>query len=73
MNGWLSVRQELANGSKAGAAMSEFDNLFGVLIVPVGPARPDAGDGRRRVDEDAVHVDEKAAAKDVGHWESDSE
>ena len=73
MNRWLSVGQKLSNRSKTGAAMSEFDDVFGVHIVPVRPASPDAGDGRGRVDEDAVHVDQKAAAKDPRHWEPDSE
>ena len=63
----LDVRQEFSNRGEAGAPMSEFDDVFGVHIVFLRPASPDAGDGRGRVNEDAVHVDQQALAQNLSH------
>jgi hypothetical protein len=67
MDGRLDVRQEFSNRGEAGAPMSEFDDVFGFHIVFLRPARPDAGDGRGRVNEDAVHVDQQALAQNLSH------
>ena len=67
MDGGIGVRQELLDGSEAGAAVSSGDGEVGIEVVLAGPAGPDASNGGSGVNEDAVHVEEEALAGDWGH------
>jgi hypothetical protein len=67
MDRGVGVGQELPEGVKAHASVGEVDDVFGIHIVLESPAGPDAGDGGRGINEDAVHVDEEALAIDQGH------
>ena len=67
VGGGLSLGQEFSKRSEARAAVSEFDDVFGIHVVFTGPARPHAGDGRGGVNEDAVHIDEQTCAQDLSH------
>ena len=58
MDGRIGLGKKFTDGSKAGAAVGEMDNVVRIKIVLASPARPDASNGGSGVDEDAVHVDE---------------
>jgi bifunctional aspartokinase / homoserine dehydrogenase 1 len=58
----IGAGEEFANGGDAGASVGLADDFFGDEAVLVGPDGPDAGDGGRGVDQDAVQVEEDAAA-----------
>jgi hypothetical protein len=38
-----------------------------IHIVARRPTSPNAGDGRRGIDEDAIHVNQQPTANDSGH------
>jgi hypothetical protein len=59
MDGRIGLGKKFTDGSKAGAAVGEMDNVVRIKIVLASPARPDASNGGSGVDEDAVHVDEQ--------------
>src|SRR6266849_3227377 len=58
----IGVGQQLANGGDAGLAVSLADDFARIEAVLVGPDGPDARDGRGGVDEDAVEIEQDAAA-----------
>jgi hypothetical protein len=68
MNSGIGMGKKFANGGEAGAAVGELHRRIGVEIMLEGPAGPDTGDGGSGVDENAIHVDEKASAVDLGHF-----
>ena len=61
------VGEKILDGGAAGPAMGEGGDGYGIHVVARGPASPDAGDGGGGVDEDAVHVNQQATAKDARH------
>jgi hypothetical protein len=67
VDGGIGVREKSLDGDQAGAAVSEVYGVIGIHVVPQSPARPDAGDGRSGVDEDAVHINEQTFAGNCGH------
>ena len=67
MNGRVGVREKSLDGDETGAAVSELDDVIGIHIVFLSPARPDPGDGGSRVDKHAVHINEQALADNLRH------
>ena len=67
MDGGIGLGKKFADRGEAGAAVGEVDDVIGIEIVLEGPATPYAGDGRGRVDEDAIHIDEEGFAGDWRH------
>src|ERR1700679_4265903 len=63
----VGVRQVVAHGGEAGAAVGVGNNFFRIESVLECPLMPHASDGGRGVDEDAVEVEEQSAAFDLGH------
>src|SRR5258708_6741491 len=59
--------KKILDGGATGAAVGKGGDVDGIHVGARGPAGPDAGDGGRGIDEDAVHVNQQAAAEDVGH------
>lgn len=67
MDGGIGLGKKFADGSQAGAAVGEVDDVVGIEIVLERPASPDARDGGGGVDEDAIHIDEEGFAGDWRH------
>lgn len=67
MNCGIGMGKEFTDGSEAGAAMREMNDIIGIEIVLECPASPHASDGGSGVNEDSIHVDEQAFAGDLGH------
>ena len=61
------VGKKVLDGGAAGAAVGECSDRDGIHVVARGPAGPDTCDGGGGIDEDAVHVNQKATANDAGH------
>jgi len=54
----VGLRQEFANGRHTRAPVSLAHDIVGNETVLAGPDGPDARDGRGRVDQDAVEIEE---------------
>ncbi len=66
----VAVREVVANGGDAGAAVGGVGDFGGVEAVFESPAGPDAGDSGGGVDEDTVEIEEDSAGEDFFHWGS---
>ena len=62
----ICLRQVLLHRGEAGTPVGAGDDFVGIESAIGSPAPPDTGNGRGRVDENAVHVEEKGGTVKVG-------